>query len=227
VADADGSAPHQLTHGVGNYQSDPSWAPNGRVIAFESDKRIWTIDFDGANLRRVTKDEPVYRNPSWSRDGNWIYFGKDGSTGTTIWRVSIADGREQQMTGGPGWIASETWDGKDLVYIPMLDRRGSPVLIAAIDGGSPRKLIDCAFGFSVGAKGVYYYSCRPGGIPVPLTPDKSAEVRLVDPDTGRDRSIASLPEVGDGLFFGPRVSPDGTTFLFFEIRQSGTGFEAD
>ena len=66
---ATNEAPRQLTFGLGSNES-PSYAPNGRHIAFMSTrnetKQIYTIGRDGRGLRRVTS---VGNNemPSWSR----------------------------------------------------------------------------------------------------------------------------------------------------------------
>jgi Tol biopolymer transport system component len=82
-------------------------------IAFESSSdgqsHIWTIDVEGANLRRITTEAGDYRKPTWSRDGASIYVTKAGATGmvstskplsssrgdysnANIWRVPIAGG---------------------------------------------------------------------------------------------------------------------------------------
>jgi Tol biopolymer transport system component len=221
VAATDGSGTRRLTHDVGPYQCSPSWAPNGRLVAFESGGAIWTIDVDGANLRQISKNGR-YRSPTWSRDGRWIYVGKNGETGTRIWRIAVADGREQQITTGFGTQAFETADGNNLVYLESVDRHGSPLLIFPLAGGSPRQLVDCAYGFSVGAKGVYYYPCRSGGAPVPLSADKSIEIRLIDPSNGDARMIATLPDLAYGdLFKGPQISPDGKTILYAKDVSQG------
>src|SRR5215207_8813104 len=56
IARADGSEPRQLTGDMQGGQYSPSWSPDGRTLAFQStrDSQIWTIDVEGANLRRIT-----------------------------------------------------------------------------------------------------------------------------------------------------------------------------
>ena len=84
VARADGSEPRQLTADMQGDQHAPSWSPDGRTLAFLSETdggyHIWTIDVEGANLRRITSEAGTYYKPTWSRDGASIYFGKAGAT---------------------------------------------------------------------------------------------------------------------------------------------------
>ena len=97
-----------------------------------------------------------------------------------------------------------------------------PVLVSSLAGRSPRQLVPCAYGFSVGTKGVYYYPCRPEGPPVAFGSQKPIEIRLIDPATGHDRAVATVPDLSYGdVFWGPQVSPDGSTFLYTRVGNRG------
>ena len=96
------------------------------------------------------------------------------------------------------------------------------MLLVPLAGGSSRQLVACVYGFSVGSEGVYYYPCRPNGAPVPLAVDRSLDVRLIDPGTGHDQLIATLPDVDyGGMFFGPRFAPDGKTIVYGKLVNHG------
>ena len=61
LADADGLNVTRLTRGPGRQQGSPSWSPDGRVIAFDSQaedgrKDIWTIGADGSGMRQITRE---------------------------------------------------------------------------------------------------------------------------------------------------------------------------
>ena len=95
VADADGSNPQSLTHGMAGFQGSPYWSPDGRRIVFDSldddlHYHIWIIDADGGSPRRLTTQADNEHAPTWSRDGRWIYFSSvQGGAARDIWRVSV------------------------------------------------------------------------------------------------------------------------------------------
>jgi eukaryotic-like serine/threonine-protein kinase len=227
VAAADGSNARQLTGEMGDDQWAPAWAPNGRAIAFVSSadqhKQIWTVDVDGGNLRQITRGAGDRTRPTWSRDGTALYFGKTAGAQSNIWRIPVASGgAEQQVTHEGGANGLETPDGKNLVYQRVVDRAGSPLLIVPLEGGAARQLVDCAYGFWVGGTGVYYFPCEAAGPPVFLAARRSSDVRLMDPVSGRDRVIATLPDVEySQVFWGPRVSPDGKTIVYGRLVDHG------
>ena len=59
----------QLTFGEGSNEA-PSWAPNGRHLAFWSTRsgraQIFTVDYDGKNIRQLTRDGNN-QQPHWSQ----------------------------------------------------------------------------------------------------------------------------------------------------------------
>ena len=86
IMNADGSNKKQLTFG-NHSDAVPSWSPDGKKIAFISDRdggtfRIWVMNADGTNPRALT--ESSYDNsigasieqkvPAWSPDGKYIAY---------------------------------------------------------------------------------------------------------------------------------------------------------
>jgi Tol biopolymer transport system component len=75
--------------------TQPVWAPDGRAIAFVSDReastQVWRVDATGEGLKRLTDGPTASAHPAWSPDGREIvYVASDGRTS----RLSIvaADG---------------------------------------------------------------------------------------------------------------------------------------
>ena len=80
---ATGGEPRQLTEG--DYDAgDADWSPDGKMIAFASDRTeerwtwpgasIWTLDLASGALTRMSDEALSCHAPAWSPDGNTIAF---------------------------------------------------------------------------------------------------------------------------------------------------------
>jgi Tol biopolymer transport system component len=211
VAQADGSNPHQLTHGPGTVQASPVWSPDGQQIAFDSlgedlHYHIWVIDADGGTPRRLTTEEGTQAMPTWSRDGRWIYYSSDSG----IWRIPASGGTPQRLTpGASGPFACESTDGRTLLFQPK--DADSPLMAMPIGGGASRQLVPCVRNgaFGAGPKGVYYVACDGGSDP---------PIYAVDVDTGKSRRLGTL-ESPRSRPNGLSVSRDGKTIVYSKITS--------
>jgi len=228
IAGADGSEPAQLTHGPGRWQGSPAWSPDGREIAFESRAadgswHVWTVDIQSGIQQQITADPGDQNMPTWSHDGDWLYFSwKQRNAGDfwqrDIWRTRVRKGSMEQVThGGGGYVGRESADGKTLFYQPAL--RTSPVMAQPLAGGAAGTLIACVIGTAVAVtdSGIYYVPCSAG-----FAPGQTA-VRVMDPGTGKDREVGKLEQYHVGLLTaGFAVSPDGKTILYSRTVSSGS-----
>ena len=75
----------QITSGDDWNDSDPQWSPDGRRIAFVSDRTgkafdeghntdVWVIDAGGGQLTKISDHEEGDNSPRWSPDGQTIAF---------------------------------------------------------------------------------------------------------------------------------------------------------
>ena len=81
VVAADGGEPRQITDGDWD-DREPAWSPDGRSIAFASNRspdrdtndasQIWVVAAGGGRARRVSKGEELLTGPAWSPDGQRI-----------------------------------------------------------------------------------------------------------------------------------------------------------
>jgi Tol biopolymer transport system component/DNA-binding winged helix-turn-helix (wHTH) protein len=227
VADADGARPERLTRGPGLWQCSPSWSPDSHRIAFDSRAadgswHIWTIDADGGTPQPVTTAIGDQVRPTWSRDGQWIYFTWKQGTAKDIWRTRGPNQPFERVTsgGGGGGRAWESTDGTGVFY--QRTEGDSPLYFQPLVGGAPRQQIACVTGsrFSVGPQGIYYVPCQTVG-----SLDRHIPVRLLNLATGQDRPFALLDDVvfpawglRNGCF---DVSRDGRTIVYSRLVNRG------
>jgi hypothetical protein len=158
-------------------------------------------------------------DPTWSRDGEWIYFSWTRANDRDIWRTRVRTGSKERVTRGGAFIAHESADGATLLYIPKAVE--SPLVAQPLAGGAPHPVIACVGGtaFSVTPAGVYYIPCSPN----PQTPDPDPLVRVFDPATGKDREVGRLEKFEwDILPSSFAVSADGGTILYGRLVRDGS-----
>lgn len=107
----------ELLSGGASWEAQPRWSPDGKLIAFTSDRdggdNIWVMDADGKNRRQVTKETSRLLNtPAWTPDGQYIvarkHFVDTRSLGAgEIWMYHInGGGKGVQLTEKPNWTAN-------------------------------------------------------------------------------------------------------------------------
>jgi Tol biopolymer transport system component len=115
IANSDGSNQTQLTFLNGPFVGSPRWSPDGKTIAFDcyvGSSDIYLIPVEGGKPVRLTTDAANEIRPSWSHDGEWIYFGWDRGGKSEIWKIRRSGGEPVQVTHHGGYHAFETGDGQ-------------------------------------------------------------------------------------------------------------------
>ena len=137
---ADPSTPEGLF-----WQNEPSWSRDGTKIAFTSNRdgrtHIYVMNADGTGTRRVTNTQHSDDHPSWSADGRWIVFAREGA----LYRVRSTGGTAIRVGKGFGASADPAYspDGKLIAY--DYRRPGysiKEIFVMNADGTGNRKLTD-------------------------------------------------------------------------------------
>jgi Tol biopolymer transport system component len=165
---------------------NPEYSPDGRQIAFASDRAgesfdIWVANADGSEPVQLTHENGLAGSPRWSPDGRFIVFDLHTPEGEVdLYRVNVADGRSQRLTWDPGAENLPTFspDGKWIYF--RSDRSGTRQLWRRlVDGGEALQITrNGADTGLVSTDGkTLYYTRSDGLFAIPVT---SGAERLVD-----------------------------------------------
>lgn len=176
------------------YETMPRWSPDGRRIAFTSDRdgleNVWTMNAAGADLRQVSRErERQVSNPAWTPDGQYLvarkHFRNTRSLGAgEMWLYHIAGGGGLKLTDRRNWEQNATE--------PTVSPDGRYVF----------------FSEDVSPGGGFQYNRNPHDIVY--------VVQRLDRETGQRTTWLAAP----GGSLRPQLSPDGKTMAF--VRRVDT-----
>jgi TolB protein len=129
---------------------DPELSPNGREIAFASDRdadrsvgvlerafEVYVMNEDGSDVRRLTNNPAWDGAPAWSPNGRTIVWQSCRQGGKCSIRVMNADGSgKRDLTDNDHWNGNPIWspDGRRIVFFSDRERdQGLPVLERGLD----------------------------------------------------------------------------------------------
>ncbi|HEV8148206.1 MAG TPA: amidohydrolase family protein [Bryobacteraceae bacterium] len=190
-----GGEAKQITSGMA-FDSQPSVSPDGKRIAFVSDREgsenLWICNIDGSDPKQLSKDpQGDFESPSWTADGDYVLVSRRPPAGGLheIWMFNIHGGSGVQVTK-----ASPT------PTTPPQQRVRALGVVASPDGK------------------FFYYARRTGNFTYNANFPIWQLVRR-DRTTGDEDVITSAP----GSAFRPVISPDGTKLVFGTRHDTETG----
>lgn len=194
---------------------DPRLSPDNKRVAYATGTGIWTLDLDRKTKTRITFDQQVVQEPSWSPDGKALIFSAlvASGGGNVEIRSKAADGSgaekplitEQNNYHHPAWspdgkYITYLWgDGEKMVSLWFVPVAGNAKPVAVVQPPSTQS-------------NVFAYRVSPDGHWIAYASDESGQLEIY---------ITSFPD-GKGKW---RVSANSGTYpawsgngreLFFE-----------
>ncbi|HEX9894913.1 MAG TPA: amidohydrolase family protein [Gemmatimonadales bacterium] len=103
-----GGAATRLTSGMA-YDAQPRFSPDGKKIAFMSDRsggdNVWVMSLDGRDTVQISNGHEDFTvSPEWTPDGKFVVVsrGPGGFGLPKLWLYDIQGGAGTQLTRGPG-----------------------------------------------------------------------------------------------------------------------------
>lgn len=213
---------------LGNW-SDDSEYPQGA--------ELYTSDWKGGNIQRLTDNEYYEAEVSVSPDGQWIVFGRQIDGQMDLWRMKADGTEEKQLTFTPDWQEGAPFflpDNQTIMYRAWQrsvtaenkrireatgERRQTPMTVFTmkVDGSDvqPRSFTnDMNWAPFPAPDGRHYVFVR-------ISEGRNWDVYLGDLAGGEPRRLTWNPSF-DGF---PAISPDGKKLIF--TRSEGERFMSD
>ena len=217
VVDSDGESAMPLTE-AGTPVS-PSWAPNGRMIAYSTylPAGISVMDLATGRSRVLVSGQGVYISPIFTPDGTGVVYAHGTDEGVDLYTAALSGGGGRRLSVGRGSdnvSPSFSPDGRRIVF--MSGRAGHPEIYTMdADGTNVDLLTPLEFG-----ENAYRASpdWSPDGRLVAFQSQLAGTFQIYTINL-RDRSLKQL--TSDGRNEDPSWAPDGR-HLTFVSNRTGT-----
>ena len=148
---ADKGDVRNLTNSSGSAEHEATWSPDGKSIAYFSDKtgeyNLYIAPQDGlAPAREIKLDKPTHPyTAAWSPDGKRIMY---HDTNLHLWVVDVATGT-QKVVGDDQWMVpsrtmNPVWspDGKWIAYSKHLNSLYHVIQVVNVETGESKQVTD-------------------------------------------------------------------------------------
>jgi dipeptidyl aminopeptidase/acylaminoacyl peptidase len=214
IIDVDGARVRELTGGAHN-DSSPVWSPDGKRIAFLSDRdgtdQLYVMWLDTREMAQLTRLERAPNNIDWSPDGKYIAFTSSVPDNDPILPVKLPERPRGAEWAKPAVVVDRLqWasDGRG----PLPKANTQVFVIDATLGGTPRQITSgkynhTSFDWSSDGRTIYVSGIRK---PEAEYLRNDSEIYTVDP------AILEIKQLTDrkGPDTNPEISPNGNWIAY-------------
>jgi tricorn protease-like protein len=177
----------------------------------EGEFDVWVIGANGGKAQRMTTHPANDGNPSWSRDGRWIYFDSARMGEQQVWKIPADGGEAIQVTRDGGFAPLESPDGKFLYYVKSL--MSTDLWRIPVEGGQAVKILEGLSNYvnlAIVREGIYF------------VPASGFSIQFLNLATSQIKPVAKFEKPLDsGDSGGLAISPDSRWILYTQFDQPG------